>query len=154
MLTSGVGTKTVYARFRSIAGTDLGTVNASIQLIPGTGTRSAPLTLQAEIAALQAELRSLIAQLNQKNGTGASTSSYHFTRNLSLWNTGPDVTALQTYLVNQNTGPAARALAAHGTTKVFGLLTYAALKEFQKSVGIPATGYFGPLTRAYLTQHE
>jgi DNA-binding beta-propeller fold protein YncE len=154
MLTSGVGTKTVYARFRSIAGTDLGTVNASIQLIPGTGTSSAPLALQSEIAALQAEIRSLIAQLNQKNGTGASTSSYHFTRNLSLWNPGPDVTALQTYLVNQNTGPAARALAANGTTTTFGLLTYAALKEFQKSVGIPATGYFGPITRAYVNGHS
>jgi peptidoglycan hydrolase-like protein with peptidoglycan-binding domain len=46
-------------------------------------------------------------------------------------------------------GPAAAALARHGATRVFGMLTYRALVEFQETHGItPAKGYFGPKTRA------
>jgi peptidoglycan hydrolase-like protein with peptidoglycan-binding domain len=43
----------------------------------------------------------------------------------------------------------------HGTTKTFGILTYNALREFQKKAGIvPASGYFGPKTRAYVNAAE
>jgi DNA-binding beta-propeller fold protein YncE len=156
ILTGGAGTKTIYARFRSVNGGDLGTVSASIELLGGTATSSTTLALQAQIAALQAELQSLLARVNGNNsGTGTGfSSSYVFTRNLGLWDTGADVQTLQALLINHHAGPAAQTLAAHGTTKFFGVLTYRALKEFQKSVGIPATGYFGPLTRAYLTAHE
>jgi Domain of unknown function DUF11/Putative peptidoglycan binding domain len=106
----------------------------------GTST----LALQAEIAVLEDELQSLMAQ------AGNVSSSYHFTRNLGLWDTGPDVHTLQGLLVSENAGPAARALAMHGTTQTFGYLTLNALKEFQAHVGISATGYFGPITRAYV----
>jgi peptidoglycan hydrolase-like protein with peptidoglycan-binding domain len=42
-------------------------------------------------------------------------------------------------------------LKAHGTTQYFGTLTSNALKEFQKKAGIvPASGFFGPITRAYV----
>jgi peptidoglycan hydrolase-like protein with peptidoglycan-binding domain len=65
--------------------------------------------------------------------------------------TGTDVRQLQRFLISQNAGAAARALKAHGITKNFGPLTKAALIEFQKSVGIrPTSGYFGPITRAYV----
>jgi peptidoglycan hydrolase-like protein with peptidoglycan-binding domain len=61
---------------------------------------------------------------------------------------------LQLYLIFQNAGPAARKLKAHGVTKNFGTLTYNALMEFQKKAGItPASGYFGPKTRAYVNSH-
>jgi DNA-binding beta-propeller fold protein YncE len=155
ILTGGAGTKTIYARFRSVNGSDLGTVSASIELLGGTATSSTTLALQAQIAALQAELQSLLARVNGNNsGTGTGfSSSYVFTRNLGLWDTGADVQTLQALLINHHAGPAAQTLAAHGTTKFFGVFTYRALKEFQKSVGIPATGYFGPLTRAYLSTH-
>lgn len=58
---------------------------------------------------------------------------------------------LQRYLVAQDKRPAAETLARHGTTDTFGPLTFAALKEFQKAVGIvPVSGYFGPITREYI----
>jgi peptidoglycan hydrolase-like protein with peptidoglycan-binding domain len=67
---------------------------------------------------------------------------------------GSDVTHLQRFLISQNAGPAARKLAAHGATTNFGPLTYRALMEFQKAAGIaPASGYFGPITRAYVNSH-
>jgi hypothetical protein len=151
VLTPGVGTKTVYARFRSIGGGDLGTVSATIQLVPETGISSTTLALQAQIAALQVQLQALLAQVrNGGTGNTSASSGFIFTRDLSLWDTGTDVQALQTLLVDQNAGPAARVLAKHGTTKTFGLLTYNALRQFQKSVHISATGYFGSITRAYV----
>ena len=155
ILTPNLGTQTVYARFRSIAGTDLATVSASIQLIPGTGTSTittglSSSSLEAELVSLEAELQSLLAQQAAGNATNAS---YDFTRNLRFGDKGVDVQALQIFLIGQNTDSAARALATHGTTKNFANLTLAALKEFQKSVGLPSTGYFGPMTRAYVAGH-
>ncbi|HYC34762.1 MAG TPA: peptidoglycan-binding domain-containing protein, partial [Candidatus Paceibacterota bacterium] len=35
-------------------------------------------------------------------------------------------------------------------TDYFGLRTYGALVRFQNSAGLPATGFFGPETRAYI----
>jgi peptidoglycan hydrolase-like protein with peptidoglycan-binding domain len=64
------------------------------------------------------------------------------------------VNALQSYLIQEDTGPAAQRLKVHGTTDYFGILTYNALVEFQASVGIHGTGYFGPITRAYVNGHE
>jgi len=66
-----------------------------------------------------------------------------------------DVSILQQFLIAQNKGNSAKALAAIGTTSYFGSLTRAALAEFQSSVGInPASGNFGPITRAYLSAHS
>lgn len=101
------------------------------------------------LASLETELASLESQAQ-----GTSTS-YIFSRNLSWGMTGPDVNELQNYLVAQDKGPAAEKLEAHGTTEYFGPLTYNALVEFQKAVGIiPASGYFGPITRAWVGEHE
>lgn len=67
---------------------------------------------------------------------------------------GASVRMIQQFLIEQAKGPAAAALAAHGTTQNFGKLTKAALAEFQAAVGIsPATGNFGPITRAYISSH-
>ena len=65
-----------------------------------------------------------------------------------------DVTILQNFLISQNRGTASQALMRAGATSYFGGLTRAALAEFQASVGIsPASGYFGPITRAYISTH-
>ncbi len=74
-----------------------------------------------------------------------------YVRDLDVGNFGPDVTALQEFLVQQKKGPASTTLV--GTAKgFFGLLTKSALAEFQASVGItPALGYFGPKTRALIS---
>lgn len=75
--------------------------------------------------------------------------------NLTLGNRGKSVTALQEFLISQNKGPATQTLMKNGATNYFGTLTRSALMEFQKSVGItPASGYFGPITRAYLSNHN
>ena len=117
-----------------------------------SSTPSSTSDLQALINSLTAQLRSLLAQAGQ--GSGASPRVF-FVRNLSLRVTGNDVGDLQQFLINEASGPAATALKAHGATTVFGMLTDNALKEFQKKVGIvPASGYFGPKTRAYVNAIE
>ncbi len=65
-----------------------------------------------------------------------------------------DVKILQQFLISQNKGSAAQALANVGATAYFGVLTRAALAEFQTNVGIsPALGNFGSITRAYIQAH-
>lgn len=56
---------------------------------------------------------------------------------------------LQEFLIQESTGPAARALASAGATGYFGVRTRNALVEYQTASGIvPAEGYFDPLTKA------
>ena len=58
---------------------------------------------------------------------------------------------LQKFLISAAKGAAAQALALHGATHYFGLLTYKALVEYQKMASItPASGFFGPKTRAFV----
>ncbi len=67
---------------------------------------------------------------------------------------GSDVGTLQAFLISKNTGRAASALANVGATAYFGPLTRAALAEFQDTVGLPAFGNFGSMTRAYLSTQQ
>jgi peptidoglycan hydrolase-like protein with peptidoglycan-binding domain len=163
-LSSTPGAQTVYVQYRAVSGSIAGSAQASITLLPAvTGLPSPPPTaitapssatstasLLAELNALEAELASLKAQAGQ-----ATSSPYLFTRDLSLWSRGNDVKQLQLFLIEEASGPAAAALARHGATNVFGMLTYRALVEFQQTHGItPAKGYFGPKTRAWLSARE
>ena len=76
-----------------------------------------------------------------------------FERNLSVGLQGEDVQTLQYFLISQNTGPSAIALAQVGVTGYFGNLTQQAVIEFQKANGIsPAVGFVGPVTRAKISQ--
>ncbi len=73
---------------------------------------------------------------------------FSFTRNLALNQTGTDVKALQQFLNAHGFTVAAKGAGSSGSeTDFFGRATYAALVRFQKSVGLPATGWFGPMTR-------
>lgn len=84
-------------------------------------------------------------------GTVVTAPAAGFLRDLDLGSTGQDVVALQAFLIAENEGPQARALAAVGATGYFGALTKAALAEYQAANGImPSAGYFGPLTRAHI----
>jgi len=150
------GLQITFAKFRAVGGTIVGNAQASIaytpastisQAIVSSAVSSSKASLEAEIAALQTELAAL------ENQSSAQTASGHFIfiRNLQFGSTGHDVMELQLFLIRENPGPAARALAKHGTTENFASLTKAAVIEFQKSVGIkPAIGFFGPVTRAYV----
>lgn len=179
----GSGSYTVAVNFLDSNGGFIASSSESIDYLP-TGTAVPPVTptstpavatstltnipknattseLETFLAALETELQTLLKEAAAKgitiSGVPSSTvssSPYVFTRNLSLWDQGQDVNKLQRYLVAQDKGPAAEALARHGTTDTFGPLTYAALKEFQKAVGIlPDSGYFGPITRGYVRTH-
>lgn len=74
--------------------------------------------------------------------------------NLRPGNRSNNVKVLQQFLISQNKGTAAQALAKVGATSYFGILTRRALAEFQANVGIkPANGNFGPITRAYIKKN-
>ncbi|MBP8617882.1 MAG: right-handed parallel beta-helix repeat-containing protein [Candidatus Pacebacteria bacterium] len=80
-----------------------------------------------------------------------STKLSDITRDLQQGLQGEDVKLLQSFLINQDTGPKARVLKTYGPTGYFGSATRDALAEYQASVGIkPSLGYFGPITRSYL----
>ncbi len=112
------------------------------------------VALLSQINGLSATLQSLqqARQNNSSASVGASEDVRTVSANLQKGSTGSDVTILQQFLISQNTGAAAQALAEIGATAYFGDLTRAALAEFQASVGIsPSLGNFGPITRAYLS---
>jgi hypothetical protein len=72
-----------------------------------------------------------------------------FAENHQLWDRTADVQALQEFLNSQgflvqSTGPGSPG----EETTLFGLHTYHALLRYQEANNLPATGYFGPTTRA------
>ena len=73
--------------------------------------------------------------------------SFTVTTDLMMGSSGPEVTSLQTYLVANDI----LILPAGVSMGHFGPLTKAAVIEYQQSVGLPATGFVGPLTRAKLS---
>jgi peptidoglycan hydrolase-like protein with peptidoglycan-binding domain len=104
--------------------------------------------MESLLATLETELRALEVQ------AGIAPSAYVFVRDLTLQSRGPDVQALQQYLNTHGfpviTTPSYAGSLGH-ETQYFGNATQKALSLFQGSVGItPASGYFGPITRAYL----
>jgi peptidoglycan hydrolase-like protein with peptidoglycan-binding domain len=78
----------------------------------------------------------------------AAAQGYTFNTNLTVGSTGADVVALQTWLTHN--GFSIPALAAGTAPGYFGSQTQAAVKGYQTSVGVPSTGFVGPLTRGKL----
>jgi hypothetical protein len=79
-------------------------------------------------------------------GSALAAAGYTFTSYLKVGSTGADVTALQSWLVSNGflTMPAGVSMG------YFGQLTKSAVVKYQASVGLPATGFVGPLTIAKL----
>ena len=126
-----------------------------VTIVPTTTTTPAPTTTSGLIAALQAQLNALLAQIAALTGGTAGGTVGSFTRDLQVGSTGNDAKSLQMYLNSHGFPVASSGAGSPGneTTK-FGGLTKAALAKWQKSVGIsPAVGYFGPKTRAYIAAH-
>ncbi len=83
--------------------------------------------------------------------SAGSTSCYVFSNNLTIGSTGADVVALQTWLMGN--GYDIPAVSSGRQQKgVYSYQTAAAVAKYQASVGIPATGFFGPATRAALNK--
>ena len=106
-------------------------------------------SLQAQIAALLAQIQTLQSQMNANNGSTSTATTtvaaYSFTKDLTLGSKGADVTALQNLLIS------AGDLKVTTATNYFGALTKAALAKYQAANGItPSSGYFGPKTRAFV----
>lgn len=71
---------------------------------------------------------------------------------LELGMKGSDVKSLQTFLIKENKGPKARLLSTYGATSYFGLVTKAALIEWQLSQSIATTGILDSTTRERMAQ--
>jgi hypothetical protein len=121
-----------------------------------TSNNSTSQTSSDMNAALQIELNGLLANLQslQMEAAQQGLSVQTIMANLAQGSRGASVATLQQFLIAQNKGPAAQALANAGATSYFGVLTRAALAEFQANVGVsPALGNFGSVTRAYISAH-
>ncbi len=75
-------------------------------------------------------------------------------QDLWLGSRGADVTWLQQFLISKNLGEASQKLMSAGATGYFGVLTKAAVVEFQKAFNItPNQGYYGAKTRAVVNEN-
>jgi hypothetical protein len=122
----------------------------------GTSATSATSAIPVTRAALQAQLNGLLTQLQSLQAAQGQGGQQIKTIAVGLaqGSRNNDVATLQQFLISQNKGPAAQALANAGVTAYFGGLTRSALAEFQAKVGIsPALGNFGAITRAYVSAH-
>jgi len=79
------------------------------------------------------------------------TVQYVFSNDLTLGSRGADVEQLQSWLMNSGYSipSVASGAAARG---YFGTQTQAALIAYQRSMGLPAYGFFGPMTRQYFNR--
>ncbi len=115
-------------------------IGLSVALVLGAAAPAGAVT----VAELQAQINALMAQLATLQG-GAS-ASVNFTRDLTVGSTGTDVSALQQTLVSGGY----LVMPAGASMGYFGSLTKAAVMKWQAAVGLPATGFFGPMSRAKL----
>ncbi len=82
------------------------------------------------------------------------SSNASIAQNLRAGMRNDNVKVLQQYLIDKKTGQYATILSTYGATGYYGILTTSAVREFQQASNIsPASGYCGPLTRAYMANH-
>ncbi len=130
---------------------------------PAATPASSQTSSKPTVAGLQAQLNALLAQIAGLTGKATPSANAYinananasFKRTLSVGSTGADVKALQVYLNTHGFMVTKSGAGSSGKeTTRFGGATKAALKAWQKSVGItPANGLFGPKTRAYIAAH-
>ena len=71
-------------------------------------------------------------------------TTHYFGKNLKDGETGVEISFLQQYLTEQGY------FHYSTTTDYFGPITFAAVKTWQANNGIPSTGFFGPISRAFV----
>jgi len=92
--------------------------------------------------------KDLAIESNTLQIKGQATSSFEFTKDLSIGMRGDDVVALQNILIKLGH------LSEGSNSGYFGKATKQALVKYQSSVELPASGYFGAMTRARLTKKD
>ncbi|HEY4499600.1 MAG TPA: peptidoglycan-binding protein [Candidatus Paceibacterota bacterium] len=112
--------------------------------------------LQAQIAQLLSQITALQSQLNSSTTTTSSSAvpaSLLTSGNLTVGSKGAAVMDLQKFLNSNGYQIAASGAGSPGNeTEYFGSLTKAALAKWQAAMSIsPASGFFGPITRAKLS---
>lgn len=117
-----------------------------------------PVDINSVLGSMPTSLASSVSPVSvpvQNIGTNVSVTKVivPFTRNLTIGSYGEDVRALQKFLnANGYTVSISGAGSSGSETNYFGLKTKAALAKYQASENIyPAIGYFGPITRGYIT---
>ena len=83
-----------------------------------------------------------LGTITTSTGQVLGVTTFNFTRNLRFGSTGNDVTELQKVLIREGD------LILATPTRYFGRLTQRALMKWQARKNLPATGFFGPLSRA------
>lgn len=89
--------------------------------------------------------------INNVKSINQTDVRFLFTKDFKLGDLDFEVLKLQQYLnkigfLVAESGPGSKGY----ETERFGRLTFMALKRFQASVGLPATGFFGPKTKKYI----
>lgn len=126
----------------------LGQNRQNISNLLSTSTSLA--SLQNQIASLTLQMNALLTQTHTKV---SGNTQNNFVRNLSLNMKGEDVRTLQQFLNTHGFIISTTGTGSLGNeTTLFGTLTYKSLKAFQKSVGLPSTGFFGKITRDYINK--
>ncbi len=102
----------------------------------------APVASAVTVAELQAQINALMAQLaSLQGGTGVTNA---ISSDLTVGSSGNSVVVLQQALVAQGY----LVMPAGVSMGYFGSLTKAAVMKWQAANGLPATGFFGPMSRA------
>jgi hypothetical protein len=131
--------------------------------IPATGNSASTSDRAGLIAQISSQISTLQGQIKAQgsanpnaNAVANANANASFNRNLTVGTTGNDVKALQVWLNAHGYAVASSGVGSSGNeTTTFGGLTRKALAKFQAKVGIsPAAGYFGAITRTYLSTHQ
>jgi peptidoglycan hydrolase-like protein with peptidoglycan-binding domain len=117
----------------------IATIGLSLALVLGAAAPVGAVT----VAELQAQINALMAQLSSLQGGTASTG-VAISADLTVGSSGAQVSALQSALVSQGY----LVMPAGVSMGYFGSLTKSAVMKWQAAMGLPSTGYFGPLSRA------
>lgn len=116
----------------------------ALALVVGVGSPARAATL-AELQAMIAQLTAQIAAMQGQSGTFDEPSvKGEISTNLTIGSRGVDVVTLQNFLIQKGFLTIPNGLAKG----YFGQLTKSAVATYQAAVGLEATGFVGPETRA------